>query len=98
MNPRAPTAVLDWPGHGARKGMRYDCRRRGRIWCAQLGGTVQLRSVEGTALFYYTVNRDPAFWGFDLLGLPFDLAGVRGFPVFLAKVAFPVPGYRALVG
>ena len=58
----------------------------------------QLRGVEGTALFYYTVNRDPAFWGFDLLGLPFDLAGVRGFPVFLAKVAFPVPGYRALVG
>lgn len=58
----------------------------------------RLRGYAGTAAFYYTVNDDPAFWGFDLLALPFDLETVKGFPVFAARLDFPAPGYRAVLG
>lgn len=58
----------------------------------------RLRGEEGRALFYYTVNEDPGFWGFDLLGLPFDIGLAKGFPVFLARTDFPAAGYRGEAG
>ncbi len=57
-----------------------------------------LRGTEGRAVFYYTVNEDPLFWGFDLLGLPFNIELAKGFPVFLARTDLPMAGYRGVAG
>ncbi|MDA8346301.1 MAG: hypothetical protein M0Z66_12585 [Thermaerobacter sp.] len=58
----------------------------------------QLRGYGGEAIVYYGTNHDPMLYGFDLLGLPFDLSTVVGFPVFLATTEYAGAGYRAVMG
>ncbi len=58
----------------------------------------RLRGAEGRVNVEYGTNHDPSRWGFDLLGLPFDLKAFEGFPVFDASVDYPTPGYRAVMG
>ncbi|HTT89404.1 MAG TPA: hypothetical protein VMF65_07585 [Acidimicrobiales bacterium] len=57
-----------------------------------------LRGAEGRVTITYSVNSDPARWGFNLLGLSFGAEVARGFPVVQAKTSFPREGYAALLG
>jgi hypothetical protein len=57
-----------------------------------------LREVAGRVDIDYSVNEDPARWGFDLIGFEELLDLPRGFPVIEARTAYPAPGYRGLLG
>jgi hypothetical protein len=43
-------------------------------------------------------NDDPARWGYDRLGLAFDSAAAKGFPVVEARVEYPAEGYAGFLG
>ncbi|MGH2588771.1 MAG: hypothetical protein ACRDJE_27935 [Dehalococcoidia bacterium] len=47
---------------------------------------------------FYHVNADPAYWGFGLLSLPFDISLTEGFPVFQAVIDYSGAGYHAGMG
>ncbi len=57
-----------------------------------------LRGVDGRVLLRYEVNKDPARWGFDRLGLNMDVGVARGFPVIEGRVEYPAEGYLGLLG
>jgi hypothetical protein len=57
-----------------------------------------LRGAEGRVTIEYSLNEDPARWGFDLLDIEFDVEVARGFPVAQARVTFPREGYAGLLG
>jgi hypothetical protein len=58
----------------------------------------RLRDVDGVVRVRYGVNDDPAKWGFDRLGLDFDVEVARGFPIIEARVDYPADGYAGSVG
>lgn len=58
----------------------------------------RLRGGDGRVTVRYGTNHDAKRWGFDLLGLPFDLKSIEGFPVFEASVDYPTAGYRGVMG
>jgi hypothetical protein len=58
----------------------------------------RLRGHAGVVSIAYETNADPARWGFDLIGLPFDARRTIGFPVFDATVRYDARGYRAVMG
>jgi hypothetical protein len=60
--------------------------------------TFELRSRHGRVTIDYGVNEDPRRWGYDLLGLAFDIDIARGFPVVKARVEFAAEGYAAFLG
>ena len=64
----------------------------------QLTVPFRLRGADGRVTVRYGTNHDAKRWGFDLLGLPFDLKSLEGFPVFEASVDYPTPGYRSFMG
>ena len=57
----------------------------------------QIRQIEGRVRIGYGRNDDPARWGFDILGLPYDIGVARGFPVLEASVEYPPEGYAAFM-
>lgn len=57
-----------------------------------------LHGFAGRVTVRYGENHDPAYWGFDVLGLPFDIALAQGFPVCEANITYDGPGYRAMMG
>ena len=57
-----------------------------------------LRGIDGRAEISYTVNEDPARWGYGLLGAGFDMEDSRGFPVMQARARHPAEGYAGLLG
>lgn len=64
----------------------------------QLTLPFRLRGAEGRVTVRVGTNRDAKRWGFELLGLPFELKRFEGFPVFEASVDYPASGYRAFMG
>lgn len=58
----------------------------------------RLHGFAGKVTVRYGENRDPTRWGFDVLGLPFDIALAHGFPVCQADIAYDGSGYRAMMG
>lgn len=58
----------------------------------------RLRGHAGRVAVYSGVNDDPRRTGFDLLGLPFDLALTRGYPTIRAAITYEGTGYRAYMG
>jgi hypothetical protein len=58
----------------------------------------RLRDAEGRVTVRYLVNEEPARWGFDRLGLDFDIEVARGFPVVEARVEYAAEGYAASLG
>jgi hypothetical protein len=58
----------------------------------------RLRGYDGRVSVFYGVNRHPARWGFQHLGLPFDIALTGGFPVCRAVVDYAGEGYHAVMG
>jgi hypothetical protein len=60
--------------------------------------TFTLRSTTGHVEITYTVNEDPARWGYDLLNLDFEVNAARGFPVMEARAKYAAEGYAGLLG
>ena len=58
----------------------------------------RIRDVDGSVRVSYGRNEDPRRWGYDLLGLDFDIDVARGFPVVEASVEWPLEGYAARMG
>ena len=58
----------------------------------------RIRDVDGSVRVSYDRNEDPRRWGYDLLGLDFDIEVARGFPVVEASVDCPLEGYAAKMG
>lgn len=58
----------------------------------------ELRQATGNVEITYTVNEDPARWGYDLLNAGFDIDAARGFPVMEARAKLSREGYAALLG
>jgi hypothetical protein len=54
----------------------------------------QLRGYPGQVAVSYGINQDPKTWGFSLFGKQ----GAPGYPICLATVEYPGPGYHALMG
>lgn len=57
-----------------------------------------LRGIDGRVEITYVVNDDPKRWGFDLLGLDFDIEAARGFPVMTARSRYAAEGYAGYLG
>jgi hypothetical protein len=58
----------------------------------------RIRGVDGSVRVSYSRNEDPRRWGYDLLGLDFDIEMARGFPIIEASVEWPLEGYAAKMG
>ncbi len=58
---------------------------------------LRVRGIDGQATVRYGANDDPAYWGFDLLRLPFDIARIRDFPICQAGITYRGEGYRAFM-
>jgi hypothetical protein len=69
-------------------------------FCAVTERTIsfRLRDVDGVVRVTYAINADPRRWGFQHLGLDFDVDVARGFPIIDARVAYPAEGYAGLLG
>ena len=65
-----------------------------RLWTIPF----ELSSRQGGVTVRYGENRDPAHWGYDLLGLKFPWEVSHGFPVVSADVAYEGDGYAAIFG
>jgi hypothetical protein len=61
-------------------------------------GPFELHGRRGTVTVTYGENVDPRHWGYEVLGLPYDLSAARGFPVLEASVRYSGQGYRAFMG
>jgi hypothetical protein len=57
-----------------------------------------LRGLSGRVQVHYGVNDDPQRWGYDKLGLDFDVDVARGFPVMEARVEYAAQGYAGFLG
>jgi hypothetical protein len=57
-----------------------------------------LRGAGGTVRVHHRLNEDPRAWGYDVLGLPYDIEVARGCPVVEAIVEHPAAGYAAVMG
>jgi hypothetical protein len=69
-----------------------------RILSENRAFTFALRGAEGRVEITYSVNEDPARWGFHLLGSDFNDNSGRGFPVIQARVRFSAEGYAGCLG
>jgi hypothetical protein len=58
----------------------------------------ELRGSPGFVTVDYGVNDDPRAWGYQLLGLSYDIESARGWPVLQATVEHSAEGYGAAVG
>jgi hypothetical protein len=56
----------------------------------------RLRDIEGRIRITYGTNEDPRRWGYDVLGLKYDIELARGFPVIEAE--YDAEGYAAILG
>jgi hypothetical protein len=56
------------------------------------------RGEPGEVHVTYSMNGDPARWGFDILGLKGDVSRAAAFPVFEAAVKYAREGYAAFFG
>ncbi len=65
-----------------------------RVWTIPF----YLSDRAGRVTVRYGENRDPAHWGYDLLGLESPWEAARGFPVVSADVAYDGDGYAAILG
>lgn len=54
----------------------------------------QLRGYPGQVVVSYGINQDPETWGFSLFGKQ----GASGYPICLATIEYPGPGYHAMMG
>jgi len=58
----------------------------------------QARGEQGAVHIAYSLNENPARWGFDILGLDGDVSRAAAFPVFDASVSHEREGYAAIFG
>jgi hypothetical protein len=61
-------------------------------------GAFELHGRVGEVTVRYGVNDDPAYWGYPVLGLPYDDNVACGFPVVEARVQYEGAGYHAFMG
>jgi hypothetical protein len=74
--------------------------RAPREWGSSTGEITipfRLRGVDGRVVVGCRLNEDPERWGFQHLGLPFDIGTARGFPVIEASVDYEAEGYAAFL-
>ncbi|MEW9677870.1 hypothetical protein ABRT01_17170 [Lentibacillus sp. L22] len=56
------------------------------------------RNYSGKVNIKYGINKDPKFWGFLSLDLPFDIEIAKNFPVCEASVSYNGKGYNSVFG